>query len=38
MMMLMMMMMLFMNRLSDPYGGRSVPATTLPRNGEMNAK
>ena len=23
--------------LSDPYGGRSVPATILPRNGEMNA-
>jgi hypothetical protein len=23
-------------RLSDPYGGRSVPATILPRNGEMN--
>jgi hypothetical protein len=22
---------------SDPYGGCSVPATTLPRNGEMNA-
>jgi len=23
--------------LRDPYGGRSAPATILPRNGEMNA-